>query len=52
MNVSLTARLRMTAEIAVDRVLGGGRLTIDDSEVLQLRTRAIAAIGIAYATGP
>lgn len=43
--------LRLTADIAVDRVLGGGRLTIDNVEVLKLPWRAVAAIGIAYAIG-
>jgi hypothetical protein len=47
----LGRRLRLTAEVAVDRVLGGGRFTVSGIEVLQRRSRAVAAVGIAYATG-
>lgn len=50
--IDLGRGVRITAETGVDRVLGGGKLTVDSVEVLPLRTRAIAGIGIAYAKDP
>lgn len=49
--LSLGHQLRLTAHAALDRVLGQGRFTVDDREVLQFPWRAVAAIGIAYGVG-
>jgi len=49
--VGLGRGVRLTADLAVDRVLGGGRFIVDTMEILRVPWRAVAAIGIAYVIG-
>jgi hypothetical protein len=47
----LGRRLRLTADASLDRVMGGGRFMVDDSEVLSFPWRVLVALGVQFAVG-